>query len=64
MKHFLISLFLLFPLCAISQVQQGYVKTRGRLGSNGVVIPGKGIDSQRYGREYFVLELKNIFRFI
>ena len=36
MKHFLISLFLLFPLCAISQVQQGYVRTIGRPG-----IPGK-----------------------
>ena len=45
MKHFLISLFLLLPLCAYAQVQKGYVKTRGRLGSNGAVIPGKGIEN-------------------
>ena len=40
MKHFLISLFLLLPLCAISQVQQGYVRTIGRPGIPGKALPG------------------------
>lgn len=40
MKHFLISLFLLLPLCAISQVQQRYVRTIGRPGIPGKALPG------------------------
>ena len=38
-------LFLLYPCHIMAQVQKGYVKTRGRLGSNGAVIPGKGIEN-------------------
>ncbi len=64
MKHFLISLFLLFPLCAYAQVQQGYVKTRGRLGSSGVVIPGKGIDSATVLERVFCPGTQEYFRFI
>ena len=41
----LIFLFLLLTFSATAQVQQGYVKTRGRLGSDGAVIPGEGIEN-------------------
>ena len=34
---------LLLSLCAVAQTQQGYVKTKGRKGSNGAVVPGKRI---------------------
>ena len=40
MKHFLISLFLLLPLCAISQVQQGYVRTLERPAIASVSLSG------------------------
>lgn len=49
MKHhklfFAIIFSFLMPFCATAQVQQGYVKTRGRLGSDGAVIPGEGIEN-------------------
>ena len=49
MKHhklfFAIIFSFLMPFCATAQVQQGYVKTRGRLGSDGTVIPGEGIEN-------------------
>ncbi len=32
---------ILLPLLAMAQTQQGYVKAKGRLNSNGTVIPGK-----------------------
>ena len=42
MKHLLpLLLGLLLALPAAAQLQKGYVKTRGRLADNGVVIPGK-----------------------
>ncbi|MBQ3244583.1 MAG: DUF2225 domain-containing protein, partial [Bacteroidaceae bacterium] len=49
MKHhklfFAIIFSFLMPFCATAQVQRGYVKTRGRLGSDGAVIPGEGIEN-------------------
>ena len=32
---------ILLPLLAMAQTQQGYVKAKGRLNSNGSIIPGK-----------------------
>ncbi len=44
MKRILwLSLCLMLALCATAQTQQGYVKTKGRRGSNGAVVPGKRI---------------------
>lgn len=49
MKHhklfFAIIFSFLLPFSVASQVQQGYVKTRGRLGNDGAVIPGEGIEN-------------------
>ena len=49
MKHYKLFFAIIFsflmPFCATAQVQQGYVKTRGRLGSDGTVIPGEGIEN-------------------
>ena len=44
MKRILwLSLCLVLALCATAQTQQGYVKTKGRKGGNGAVVPGKRI---------------------
>lgn len=47
MKRILISLTLamMIACCFAAITQTGYVKTRGRLGSHGQVIPGKRLPS-------------------
>ncbi len=42
-----IILFLLISLCASAQTQYGVVKTKGRLGVNGSVIPGKNLSGAK-----------------
>ena len=44
MKRFiLLSAAMMFSIMLSAQTQQGYVKTKGRLDSNGNLIPGKGL---------------------
>ena len=38
-----LTLSMMLALCATAQTQQGYVKTKGRKGTNGAVVPGKRI---------------------
>lgn len=40
MKKYLLIFVPLWVMLASAQTQQGYVKTKGRMGSNGTVIPG------------------------
>lgn len=49
-KKFLTFLLIIFSAnLAFAQTQKGYIKTRGRMGSNGVVIPGTRIEGATIG---------------
>ena len=67
MKRFLwLSLSVLLALCAASQTQQGYVKTKGRKSSDGTVIPGKrivGATVQVKGRNAVLSQANGVFSF-
>ena len=67
MKRLLwLSLCLLLALGAVAHVQQGYVKTKGRKGSDGTVVPGKrivGATVQVKGRNAVVTQANGVFSF-
>ena len=67
MKRFLwLLLSLSLSLYAVSQTQQGYVKTKGRKGSNGNVVPGKrivGATVQVKGRNAVITQANGVFSF-
>jgi tetratricopeptide (TPR) repeat protein len=66
-KLFTIALLWLgVAMCATAQIQQGYVKTKGRLGANGQVIAGKrlsGVTVQIKGRSAVMSQANGSFSF-
>ncbi len=65
-KLLLILLLLLLSLPAVAQTQQGYVKTKGRKGSDGAVVPGKrisGVTVQVKGRNAVITQSNGVFSF-
>lgn len=61
-----LSLSLMLALGAVAQTQQGYVKTKGRKGSDGTVVPGKrivGATVQVKGRNAVVTQAGGVFSF-
>ena len=59
-------LWLGITMCATAQIQQGYVKTKGRLGANGQVIAGKrlsGVTVQIKGRSAVMSQANGTFSF-
>ena len=67
MKRILwLSISLLLALGAAAQTQQGYVKTKGRRGSDGAVVPGQRISGatvQVKGRSAMVTQANGVFSF-
>lgn len=67
MKRLLwISISLLFAFSAVAQTQTGYVKTKGRKGSNGAIVPGtrlSGATVQVKGRSAVVTQTNGTFSF-
>ena len=65
-KLFLLLLCSYVAVCAIAQTQQGYAKTKGRMGSNGQVVAGKrlsGVTVQVKGRSAVVTKADGTFSF-
>ena len=65
-RLFWLSITLLVALCATAQTQQGYVKTKGRKGSDGTVIAGKriaGATVQVKGRNAVITQANGVFSF-
>ena len=65
-RLFWLSVTLLVALCATAQTQQGYVKTKGRKGSDGTVIAGKriaGATVQVKGRNAVISQANGVFSF-